>query len=223
MRSLFCDNTKCVRRLNVVGEELFRRARNHRGADQQPVLRDRGGGGVYRRFDVGHASGHHQKPFPSHRHGKAQTEDRDTGGHVGGDHRARGAERLDNPQRADLFGRKDYRLRNRREDRRMNVRDDQTVGKADIRFSARFRRMTIFRCVLFRPFRRNGILRVRVAGIHRVIFPLLVEFVAFRTEPGTLERFGLRIEIAPEEGVPLSLATAAGSGFGLPDFSRDRF
>ena len=209
MQSLFCD---------VVGEELFRRARNHRGADQQSVLRDRRRGG--------HASGHHQKPFPSHRHGKAQTEDRDTGGlggHVGGDHRARGAERLDNPQRADLFGRKDYRLRNRREDRRMNVRDDQTVGKTDIRFSARFGRMTILRCVLFQSLRRNGIHRVRVAGIHRVMFPLGTESAALRTEPGALERFGLRIETAPEEGVPLSLATAADSGFGLPDFFRDCF
>ena len=105
----------------------------------------------------------------------------------------------------------------------MNVRDDQTVGKTDIRFSARFGRMTILRCVLFHSLRRNGKLRVRVAGIHRVMFPLGTESVTLRTGPGALERFGLRIETAPEEGVPLSLATAAGSGFGLPDFSRDRF
>ena len=65
--------------------------------------------------------------------------------------------------------------------------------------------------------------RVRVAETYRVILPLGTEPVAFRIEPGALERFGLRIETVPEEGIPLSLVIAAGSGFGLPDFSRDRF
>ena len=55
------------------------------------------------------------------------------------------------------------------------------------------------------PLNRHPVSRVRVAETYRVILPLGTEPVAFRTEPGALERFGLTLEVFLKRNVPLNL------------------